>query len=698
MKTLISALGALVLALAGAVTPSAAQPDTPPSSTLDVTVDGTGRYTVKGEGKTLSAQRTRTFRLPPGRYTVKAPSAVDPKQTLRLSAGFGGTARVVFEGPALRAKTVSGAGSSLCAVLADGSVGCWLSKYWPQVAVVPGLRDVLDVQVGGVHACALQADRTVSCFALNPAYGRLNPSAPESVPGLSDVRTLAMGGQACAVAGAGQVWCWPPGQVPTVVPGLTDVTSLAVGVGSNCASRADGLVWCWEHATRILQQVTGLPPVAQMVGHEAMMCARARSGAVFCWVGPNPPTEIPGFRGATSVALYGYVPCAVMPDQKVRCGTEAAALAGGEGVAALIGGTSYPCALLTDRSIKCWELAFRDDQPSTLLSSPAPLKVGLSGNARQVASGVLHNCALLASGKTWCWGSNQYRLLGDYPEQMSSNPVPVKIPKSTSVTAGAYHTCALTPDGTVWCWGCLEWHETGCTEGGTGTTPTVVAGSGVARAVSAGRAHTCLVRKNARVACWGNNDKDQLGAVDVGKSDQPVPVPGLPASVSVSAGDDFTCALTRSGRVLCWGCVDGRCEQKPVRIAGLSGVKALTSGSEHSCALTGAGRVRCWGTPFDTAKAWQPVSISVTNPRSIHACGGDTYATMRDGRVYRWSRGKGKPLLIDVLGELRAASPRGGCAVSKSGTLRCWGPNTFGKLGRPEYQEPFTGVVLHTLL
>jgi alpha-tubulin suppressor-like RCC1 family protein len=93
---------------------------------------------------------------------------------------------------------------------------------------------------------------------------------PGPVPNLVNVEAVAAGNlHVCAVVG-GKVWCWggdfehalgvdPPPDVcslddgsqigcaksPHAVPGIDDVKSLALGLFHTCALRADGSVWCW---------------------------------------------------------------------------------------------------------------------------------------------------------------------------------------------------------------------------------------------------------------------------------------------------------------------------------------------------------------------------------------------------------------------------------------------------------------------
>jgi alpha-tubulin suppressor-like RCC1 family protein len=100
---------------------------------------------------------------------------------------------------------------------------------------------------------------------------------------------------------------------------------------------------------------------------------------------------------------------------------------------------------------------------------PAPVTVidqGLTALTNIVAltAGAGHSCALLASGRAKCWGSNSRGQLGD-----GSTNAPIR-PQNTvfvrtatgilesikAIAAGNFHTCALIANGSVRCWGAMK--------------------------------------------------------------------------------------------------------------------------------------------------------------------------------------------------------------------------------------------------
>ena len=64
-------------------------------------------------------------------------------------------------------------------------------------------------------------------------------------------------------------------------------------------------------------------------------------------------------------------------------------------------------------------------------------------------------CAI-ADSDVYCWGSNQYGILGNGDLAQRYRPTKVATPANLSFSAvdvGAFHACALADDGTMWCWG-----------------------------------------------------------------------------------------------------------------------------------------------------------------------------------------------------------------------------------------------------
>ena len=171
-------------------------------------------------------------------------------------------------------------------------------------------------------------------------------------------------------------------------------------------------------------------------------------------------------------------------------------------VAAISGGGSHTCAVLTDGSVRCWgdgylgQLGDGNGIPST-----TPVQVTGIANAVQVGAGWAHTCARLSTGALRCWGEGTSGELGNGATVTSTTPVAVSgISTAVGLTIGWYHhSCALLADSAVRCWGTNEWGQFGngtttssavpvaMTIGGTGITWTSSAPS-VATINSSGRA------------------------------------------------------------------------------------------------------------------------------------------------------------------------------------------------------------------
>ena len=64
-------------------------------------------------------------------------------------------------------------------------------------------------------------------------------------------------------------------------------------------------------------------------------------------------------------------------------------------------------------------------------------------------------CAI-ADSDVYCWGVNQYGILGNGDLTQRYRPTKVSTPANLSFSAvdvGSFHACALADDGTMWCWG-----------------------------------------------------------------------------------------------------------------------------------------------------------------------------------------------------------------------------------------------------
>jgi alpha-tubulin suppressor-like RCC1 family protein len=66
----------------------------------------------------------------------------------------------------------------------------------------------------------------------------------------------------------------------------------------------------------------------------------------------------------------------------------------------------------------------------------------------------MHSCAILSDKSVKCWGLGREGQLGNASNTSSSTPVVVSnVSNAVEIAAGDYHTCALSASGSVQCWG-----------------------------------------------------------------------------------------------------------------------------------------------------------------------------------------------------------------------------------------------------
>jgi len=231
--------------------------------------------------------------------------------------------------------SIAAGGLHSCAVLNDGAVLCWGNNEDGQLGngttedsltpvPVAGLSDVSSVSLGTSSSCALTNAGAVFCWGSNVegqigddrACGMRCP-LPQQVSGFeSGVAQVDVGGlHACALTNAGAVLCWGfnfDGQVgdgtednirivPTKVVGLEDgVDAVSVGGGFRghaCALLADGTLRCWgDNEVGQIGDGTTSDRIAPVLVHElegvthiaagdAQMCAMTGGLELFCWGG-----------------------------------------------------------------------------------------------------------------------------------------------------------------------------------------------------------------------------------------------------------------------------------------------------------------------------------------------------------------------------------------------------------------------------
>ena len=143
--------------------------------------------------------------------------------------------------------------------------------------------------------------------------------------------------------------------------------------------------------------------------------------------------------------------------------------------------------------------------------------------------------------------------------------------------------------------------------------------------------------------------------------------------VQITVASDHVCALLSTGKVRCWGDgSDGRLgyvnttwigdDETPASAGDVNvggDVIQITAGYNHTCALLGTGKVRCWG---DGSMG----QLGYVNSNDI----GDDETPASAGDV-----NIGGDVVLISAGQYYT------CAHLSTGTVRCWGDGSDGRLG-----------------
>lgn len=360
-----------------------------------------------------------------------------------------------------------------------------------------------------------------------------------------------------------------------------------------------------------------------------------------------------------------------------------------------------------------------------------------------IATGGYHTCALNGSGGVKCWGYNAYGQLGDGSTANRDKPVDVVGLSNgvKAISAGLFHTCVVTEADGVKCWGRNNLDgfisENGDKIGGqlgdgtttNRTTPVDVVGlsSGII-GIAAGGFHTCALTTLGGVKCWGHDDDGQIGDghSGYGIDDRLTPsdVVGLSGGVSaITVGGVHTCALDHSGGVKCWGANywgqigEGGSSNTPVDISGLSsGVISIEAGYRHTCVVMTSGGVKCWGyndlnelgdgtrttrlTPVDVIGLSSVVTAvtgggshtcALTTSGSVKCWGYNLYGQIGDGG----GDTRSSPVdVVDLSDGIIAIDAGDGhtCALTVSGEVKCWGDSSFGQVGDGSFGNRYSPV------
>lgn len=459
---------------------------------------------------------------------------------------------------------------------------------------------------------------------------------------------------ACALAGAGEVWCWGDGDFGEVEPGTAGIRStpvrvagleraVAVMVSDNlsCALGADGAVQCWGRVRSRRETVKLAAGTLGQVAELALfgggvlsktppwVCARRGDGTVACselTAPTNPAVVVEGLTDA--VALVSR------EDEVhvVRAGgglawfkpftdeAKPTAVSGLGEVVDIASSEFQVCVKTRAGQVHCRHGAPTWDERTAVsgplwkrwLSTELEPTKELVASAVDASESILLKCIRDLAGEVQCWGQNEGGQLA--LGEPSFSPEPREVLTGTGLAAGGDRSCALQDGGTI-----------ACFDHANAKVPV----EGV-RALALGTYHTCAIVGAGEARCWGMNEYGVLGVPEGDEiPDEPedappkpaesglptdmVRVPGLTDLAFIAVGEEHTCAAGRDHKVYCWGLGDvgqlgdGKADDpdkdvekpharaKPTVVAGIEGeIRGLALAGKASCAWTDAD-LWCWG-------------------------------------------------------------------------------------------------------
>ncbi len=322
-------------------------------------------------------------------------------------------------------------------------------------------RTATAITAGDAHTCAILDDGTVRCWGFG-ASGRLGygnttnvGDAPASTPdklgpvnlgGAKATAITAGSAHTCAILEDGTVRCWGFG------------ASGQLGYG-NTSSVGDTPARTPDKAGAV--NLAGHKATAIAAG-SLHTCAIVDDGSLWCW-GLNANGQL-GYGNTTNV---GDTPAST-PDKVGPVNL------GGAKATAITAGSTHTCAILEDGTVRCWGFGFSgqlgygntNNAGDTPASTPDKLgAVNLGGHkATAITAGSSHTCAVLDDRTVRCWGNGidgrlgyaNTRNLGNTPATTPDKLGPVDLgtgQTAAAISAGENPTCARLDQNAVRCWG-----------------------------------------------------------------------------------------------------------------------------------------------------------------------------------------------------------------------------------------------------
>ena len=372
-------------------------------------------------------------------------------------------------------------------------------------------------------------------------------------------------------------------------------------------------------------------------------------------------------------------------------------------------GAGYSCALLNNGSVKCWghnnlgQLGYGDTQTRGIAPGDMPPpNVELGGKAKQLSVGGGYNCVVMEDDSLRCWGGmsasdgSDVESIGDEPGEMPPPIIPLPSPLKKLPVSGGTHQCVLLETG-IFCWGTNEQGALG--QGDTTwrwmngetnfpTEPVNLGGEVVD--VENGLGYSCAILTTGEMKCWGNvfGASVPYGDAIIGDEPNEMPpasLPVVPDTYDIKAqsegfGSAHRCVMadytTSSGKAIyCWGSnfsgqlgigdnesIGSQPDDLPgPRITYDTTAEKIATGLTTTCLLKENGRLFCWGGGIQGNYTLGP---------DFDQFHGDDTNELRP-----------KEAVLGATIKDISASLIHYCALTTSGTVKCWGDGEQGALG-----------------
>ncbi len=388
----------------------------------------------------------------------------------------------------------------------------------------------LTISLGFYHGCAILSNGATKCWGTN-TYGQLgnalsyDGATPDPLD--ADLNPVKFTSN-------------PVGLDSLTLPALTTPASVYRLDGSSAAT-------------------TAISVATPRAPYDWATCAALQTGQVKCW-GKNTVGGAGTYLLGDGDTSLHYYAAPVNPVLRLDTGLAIS-------TAVQVVGADYSfCARLQNGSVLCWGVGTILGNGSVEGRSKAVQVTGLSGStsdnrAIDISMSKDTACAVVESGKVYCWGSGSSGQMGNGTTG-GTNPAPVEvtgISSAVQVSVGYYFVMARLSDGSVKAWG-----HAGALgiESNTDQSTPVAFGS------------------------FDGTTADKR-AVDIA------------AGINESGNGDFGCAVTESKKLYCAGyhMLDGVASAKyhvPAELTALAGATKV-SAYNALCVTLDSGAVKCWG-------------------------------------------------------------------------------------------------------